>query len=77
MPLILLTLMTDAIHFPEKSVLTRTTRRHIPEDIIHTHCSGNLISYISSISFKAIHEWVTALEALSYELYTFFENSCC
>jgi hypothetical protein len=32
----------------ETSVLTRATRRHSPEDgILHSHCRGNLKSYIA------------------------------
>jgi hypothetical protein len=35
---ILSTLMMEAIRFPEMSVHTRSTQRHIPEDdILHSH----------------------------------------
>jgi hypothetical protein len=45
---ILPTLIMEEICCYETSVLTRTTRRNIPEDgILHSHCPENLKSYIS------------------------------
>jgi hypothetical protein len=45
---ILVTLMMEAIRSFETSILTRATRRNIPEEgILHSHGRENLKSYIA------------------------------
>jgi hypothetical protein len=54
---ILVTLMTEAIHSSETSVLTRFTGNSIPEDgILHSHHRKELKSYITIILLKYLRE---------------------
>jgi hypothetical protein len=50
---ILVTLMKEALSSSETSVLTRTTRRNIPEDtILHSHLGENLKSYTVNLLLR-------------------------
>jgi hypothetical protein len=55
---ILVALMMEALSSSETSVLTRTTRRNIPEDaILHSHRRENLKSYIPKEAYPC--SWLT------------------
>jgi hypothetical protein len=64
---ILGTLMKEALNSSETSVLTRATRRNIPEDIIlHSHRRENLNSYMDFINLPnpSVALWTWGLFSL-------------
>jgi hypothetical protein len=68
---ILVTLMIEAIRSAETSVLTRITRRDIPEDdILHSHHRGNIKSYVTYWFLqRGPNVFPVKLELLSYICY--------
>jgi hypothetical protein len=59
--------MMEALLSSETSVLTRATRRNIPEtDILHSHCRENLKSYIALTDWTL--QWRRNVSPVRYEL---------
>jgi hypothetical protein len=81
---ILFTLIMEAIRSSEMSVLTRTTRRHIPEDgFLHSHSRENLEFYVISseletfcLSFISFRKCTGNDECRPYESASFSVSVC-
>jgi hypothetical protein len=58
--------MMEALSSSATWVLARATRRHIPEDILHSHCRENLKSYITLTGWALY--WVRNVSPVRYEL---------
>jgi hypothetical protein len=59
--------MKEALSSPETSVLTRATRRDIPENaILHSHSSENLKSHIELTGWTL--QWRCNVSPVKYEL---------
>jgi hypothetical protein len=64
---IVVTLMMEGLSSSKASVLTRATRRNIPEDaIFHIHHSENLKSYIALTGWTLL--WRCNVPTVRYEL---------
>jgi hypothetical protein len=63
----ILILMNEGLSSSETSVLTRVTRRNIPEDaILHSHSRGNLKSYIALTDWTM--QWRSHVSPVKYKM---------
>jgi hypothetical protein len=68
---ILVTLMIEAIRSFDASVLTRATRRNIPNDgVLHSYCRENLKSYIALTGWALELRYIVSCKVRTGFLYS-------